>query len=90
MSLPSVPSYNPFEPPLPPKISLEEVPSAKNWPTPIGPVMRFHGLAGDFVRLIRSSTEADDHALLVSFPDWCGRHDGPRRVFHGRGYPPCS
>ena len=66
MSLLSVPSYNPFEPPLPPKISLEEVPSAKNWPTPMDECA-FHGLAGDFVRLIRSSTEADDHALLVSF-----------------------
>ena len=66
MSLLSVPSYNPFEPGLPPKISLEEVPSAKNWPTPMDECA-FHGLAGDFVRLIRSSTEADDHALLVSF-----------------------
>ena len=68
MSLLSAPSYYPFEQtaPMRPQVSLEVVPSAKNWPTPMDECA-FQGLAGDFVRLIRNSTEADDHALLVSF-----------------------
>jgi hypothetical protein len=68
VSLLSVTSYNPFEQtaPMRPEVSLEVVPPSKNWPTPMDECA-FHGLAGDFVRLIRGSTEADDHALLVSF-----------------------
>ena len=34
------------------------------WPTPMAPAA-FRGLAGDFVRLVESQTEADPHALLV-------------------------
>jgi hypothetical protein len=38
--------------------------SGKAWPAPMGEEA-FHGPAGDFVRLIRNSTEADDAALLT-------------------------
>lgn len=36
------------------------------WPDPLAPEA-FHGLAGDFVRLVEPATEADPAALLVQF-----------------------
>lgn len=66
MSLLSPVSYNPFEQTIPPRIEPEVPRPAKNWPRPMDECV-FQGLAGDFVRLIRASTESDDHALLISF-----------------------
>lgn len=42
-------------------------PSAqREWPKPMTE-KALHGLAGDFIRLVRDETEADQHALLVQF-----------------------
>lgn len=49
--------------------ALEVPPStapADGWPEPMSKVA-FHGLAGDFVRLVLPETEADPHALLLTF-----------------------
>lgn len=62
MSL-SVPSFNPFEQPEP---SMPSPRIVNPWLQPMDQ-RAFYGIAGDFVRLIRNSTEADDHAILVSF-----------------------
>ena len=63
LSLPSVASYNPFEQP----VLVRSAPVlTKPWLQRMDE-RAFYGLAGDFVRLIRNSTEADDHAILVSF-----------------------
>lgn len=56
--------YVPFDrPPLPSK-NGSGAGSSKPWPAPMSEEA-FHGPAGDFVRLIRNSTEADDAALLT-------------------------
>jgi len=41
-------------------------PPAPSWPAPLAPAA-FHGLLGEFVRLTRPHTEADDAALAVQF-----------------------
>lgn len=41
------------------------VPATSDWPPPMGR-SAFHGLAGDIVRALEPSTEADPHALLTN------------------------
>jgi hypothetical protein len=40
-------------------------PTQQNWPEPMSEAA-FHGLAGDFVRLVLPESEADPHALLLT------------------------
>jgi len=46
--------------------SFAGVPAPKGWPKPACQAA-FHGLAGDFVRMIEPESEADRHALLAQF-----------------------
>ena len=61
----SLETYNPFVEIPPPASAPLEPKATRVWPSRMDECA-FQGLAGDFVRLIRSSTESDDHALLVS------------------------
>jgi hypothetical protein len=55
-----------------------------DWPEPPSPEA-FHGLVGEFVRLVEPHTEADPVALLLSFFVACGNVIGRRPHFEADG-----
>ncbi len=57
----------------------EEVPPS-GWPEPMSSAA-LHGPAGNFVRLIRNSTEADEHAVLLAFLTLAGNMMGRDSFF---------
>ena len=58
-----VPDFQPEEPTL---LSLWSLSSHPKWPSPLGEAA-YHGVTGDFVRLVSPHTEADLQAVLVQF-----------------------
>lgn len=72
-----------------PDDELEDIALAPEVPHPTMPEAAFHGLAGEFVRLVEPATEADNAAILVQFlvavGNLVGRHAyatvGPTRHF---------
>ena len=55
----------------------EESRSERRWPAPLSDTA-FHGLAGEYVRLIEPASEADPAALLLQFLTAAGNVIGPR------------